>query len=288
MEIKTKSEICITVGNSGSSKVLLFDKPVRAVELTREESLQVSSLLADGVEMPRNNATVNATCSKEQEMEVVIEPHAASILAKIESEAKRYMSKNCFTGHDFSHVLRVQKLCKVIGKQENADMMVLLTAALLHDLGRNDERKNPSIDHAERSAEIAKEILQKTEFPCGKIPAVLYAIRVHRFSKGMTPTTLEAKILQDADRIDISGAIGIATTFAYSGVYNRELYDINDPFAERRSLNDSNYSIDHFYAKLLNLPKTMHTKIGKQIAERRTEFTKLFLRELKEELSSST
>jgi len=287
MEIKTKSEICITVGNSSSSKVLFFNKPVRAVELTREESLQVSFLLADDMKMTRNNVTLKTTRSREQEMEAVTDPRIVSILAKIESEAKRYMNEHCFSGHDFSHVLRVQKLCRVIGKEENADMLILLASALLHDLGRDEERKNPGIDHAEKSAEVAKEILHKIEFPCEKIPAVLYAIRVHRFSKGVTPTTLEARILQDADRIDISGAIGIATTFAYSGVYNRELYDINDPFAEKRSLNDRNYSVDHFYAKLLNLPKTMHTKIGKQIAEKRTEFTKLFLKELKEEISSS-
>jgi len=277
MKIKTKSEICITIGNFSSSKILFFDKPVRAIELTKEESQRVSSLLTDGT-----NTTVSS--NGQSKKETIGEPRTINILAEVGREVKRYMDKHHFSGHDFSHVLRVQKLCRVIGEEENADMLVLLASALLHDLARDEERKNPGVDHAEKSAEIAKDILQRTGFPREKIPAVVYAIRVHRFTKGVTPTTLEAKILQDADRIDISGAIGIATTFAYSGVYNREIYDFNDPFAENRSLDDHNYSVDHFYTKLLNLPKTMHTRISKQIAEKRIEFMQLFLKELRDEI----
>jgi len=283
MEIKTEAKISIFVGSSSPSKILSFDKRVRALELTREEALQLSAALVE-------NTTTNVArdCGGlEVKQAPKIESDFISLLGHIEDEARQYMDEHCFPSHDFSHVLRVQRLCKVIGEAENADMLILYAAALLHDLGREAERKNPSVDHAEKSAEIARTLLEKVHFPRDKIPAVLYAIKVHRFSKGASPTTLEARILQDADRIDISGAIGIAMTFAYGGAYNRELYDINDPFAQSRELNDKNYTLDHFYAKLLNLPKTMHTRLGKQIAEKRTRFLQLFLQELRTEIEST-
>lgn len=203
---------------------------------------------------------------------------------KVKIESEKYMKKSYFGGHDFSHVLRVHNLCKKLGKKEGADMEVLEAAALLHDLGREEERKNPEIDHAEKSAEIAEKILKEIGFVQDKIPKVLYAIKVHRFSKGVRPTTLEAKILQDADRIDISGAIGIAMTFAYGGAHNLELYDVNDPFGKRREVNEKKYILDHFSTKILKLADTMNTTAGKRMVERRTKFLKLFLRQFKKEL----
>jgi len=279
MKTKTRSGICIIVGNSGPSKFLFFDKPVRTIELTKDESLQISSFLVDGI-----NAEVAMDVKGQTEKGILVEPGMMRILTEVEREAKRYMEEHHFSGHDFAHVLRVQRFCKAIGEKENADMVVLLASALLHDLGRDHERKNPAIDHAEKSAEIAEGILRKVSFPSEKIPAVVYAIKVHRFSKGVTPTTQEAKILQDADRIDISGATGIATTFAYGGAHNYGLYDPNDPFATSRDLDDEKYSLDHFYTKLLHLPKTMHTKIGREIAENRMKFVHMFLKELKYEI----
>jgi len=279
MEIKTRSGICINVDNSGPSKFLFFDKPVRTVELAKDESLQISTLLVGSI----NTETVT-DFRRQAKKEMSVESDTLSILARVEREAKRYMKEHHFSGHDFAHVLRVQKLCKAMGCKENADIVVLLASALLHDLGRDHERKNPAIDHAEKSAEIAEEILRKVGFPSEKISAVVYAIKVHRFSKGVTPTTLEAKILQDADRIDISGAVGIASTFAFGGVHNSEIYNLDDPFAENRDLDDKNYVLDHFYAKLLHLPETMHTKIGREMAKKRTKFMSLFLDQLKYEI----
>lgn len=272
MEIKTQSGVCISVGSEGSSKVLFFDKPIRTVELTKRELLQISTVLF--------RSDLKGHVGKK----IFVASDTTHILEDVEREAEQFMQEHNFSGHDFAHVLRVKKLCKAIGEKENADMPVLLAATLLHDLGRDIERKDPTIDHAERSAEIAEEILRKVGFPTEKIPAVIYAIRVHRFSKGVTPTTLEAKILQDADRIDISGAIGIAATFAYGGAYNYGLYNPDDPFATNRDFDDNNYSLDHFYTKLLHLPETMHTKIGREMAEKRTKFVRLFLREFKYEI----
>jgi len=284
MKIRTLSGICINIANSSSSRLLLFDKPVRVIELTKDESFRVGALLNGGM-----NANGKVVIGTEGQMknEILAEPDYPEILADVETEAKRFMEEHHFTGHDFAHVLRVQKLCKAIGGEENADMLVLLASALLHDLGRDHERKNPAIDHAKKSAEIAKEILCKVGFPEEKIPPTVYAITVHRFSKGVTPSTLEAKILQDADRIDISGAVGIATTFAFGGVHNSKMYDQDDPLAEKRDLDDNSYVLDHFYTKLLNLPETMHTKTGREIADRRREFMQHFLEEFKTEIEGS-
>jgi uncharacterized protein len=282
MKIKTQSGVDIMVEPTGSSRIVFFNKPIRTIELDKDESLQVSSFLVDGI-----NTEVAMDSKRQAEKEILIEPDMMRILTEVEREAKRYMEEHHFSGHDFAHVLRVQRLCKAIGERENADMPVLLASALLHDLGRDHERKNPAIDHAEKSAEIAEDILRKVSFPSEKIPAVVYAIKLHRFSNGATPTTLEAKILQDADRIDISGAVGIATTFAFGGAHNSEMYKLDDPFAENRDLEDSSYTLDHFYAKLLYLSETMHTKIGREIADRRRRFMQCFLEQFKAELEGT-
>ena len=134
------------------------------------------------------------------------------------------MKDHSFPGHDFGHIDRVHLLCHKLVELEKADvnMLVLEAAALLHDVGRDLEKNHPSLDHAEESAKIAKRFLLKINFPCDLIKFVLNAIRSHRYSKDILPEILEGKILQDADRLDIYGAIGIAMTFSYGGVHNRE------------------------------------------------------------------
>ncbi len=197
--------------------------------------------------------------------------------------------------HDFLHTLRVFHLCEKISKEENADMEILLASALLHDIGH----VQPG-DHAENSGKIAPGILNKLNFSDEKIKKIIYAISVHRYSKGKIPGTIEAKILQDADRIDALGAVGIMRTFAYlqnsknfeitrtSGSHycKRKLYNACDPFYEtNRELNDKEYALDHFYRKLLKLPGLMHTKTGKEIAKTRKKFMIKFIDELKKEIT---
>jgi uncharacterized protein len=210
------------------------------------------------------------------------------LIDEIKNIVSKYYENNFFSGHDYSHSLRVYNLCKILSEDEEVDMLVLEAAALLHDLGRAWERSNPSIDHAGKSVELAQQILDNIGFPKEKISKVLYAIRVHRFSKGIKPETIEAKILQDADRIDACGAIGIATAFAYGGAHGLQLYDVEDPFAENRPLNDKKYCLDHFYTKLLNLDKTLNTRKGKTLAQKRKRFMIIFLREFKRELNNMT
>lgn len=215
--------------------------------------------------------------------------NSRELISKIRKKVENYMKKHYSSGHDFSHVIRVYNLCKVIGEKEGAAMLILEAVSLCHDLGRWCEKDNPRLDHAKKSAEIASKILEETGFPTNKIPHVLYCIKSHRFSKKIKPITLEAQILQDADRLDICGAIGIATTFAHGGAINSELYNVEDPFFlnKKRKLDDKKYVLDHFFIKLLKLPNIMYTKTAKKLAKKRREFMKLYLKQFKREIEGT-
>ncbi len=116
------------------------------------------------------------------------------------------------------------------------------------------------------AAEKTLAILQSAfaDFPADRYPAVSHAIEAHSFSAAIPPRTLEAKIVQDADRLESLGAIGLARVFAVAGALNTILFDAEDPFADRRALDDRKYALDHFQCKLLRLPETMQTDKGKR------------------------
>src|SRR5918912_1071642 len=189
--------------------------------------------------------------------------------------------------HDFQHILRVYKNAEMISKQEKSvDLDVVLAAALLHDLVVYPKGGTKTITSADESAEVAKKILlEYKNYPIEKIEKVADAIRTHSYSKKLIPPTIEGKILQDADRLDAIGAIGIARTFSVGGSENRSLYNPADPFCESsRELDDTRWTLDHIKKKLLILKNSMHTKTAKKIAEQRTEFIELFLNQLQKEI----
>jgi uncharacterized protein len=190
--------------------------------------------------------------------------------------------------HDFQHVLRVYKNAEMISKQEkgSVDLDVVLAAALLHDLVVYPKGSIKTINSADDSAEIAKKILlENKNYPREKIEKVADAIRTHSYSKKLVPRSLEGKILQDADRLDAIGAIGIARTFSVGGSENRSLYNPTDPFYKsERQLDDTQWTLDHIKKKLMILKNSMHTKTAKKIAEERTEFMELFLNQLRSEI----
>jgi uncharacterized protein len=189
--------------------------------------------------------------------------------------------------HDFQHILRVYKNAEMISKQEKSvDLDVVLAAALLHDLVVYPKGSTKTINSADESAEVAKKILlEYKNYPIEKIEKVADAIRTHSYSKKLAPSTLEGKILQDADRLDAIGAIGLARTFSVGGSENRSLYNPLDPFCNsERQLDDRQWTLDHIKKKLLILNNSMHTKAAKKIAEERTEFIELFLNQLRYEI----
>lgn len=189
--------------------------------------------------------------------------------------------------HDFQHAFRVYQLAKKIGTFEKADMDILIPAALFHDIivyPKNDPR---SKRETQESADLIATILKEVKgYPQKKIDHVVTCITQCSFSKGIMPDLLEAKILQDADRLEATGAISIMRTFSSGGQMYVPFYDPLDPFCKKGSVAFRS-SLDLFYLRLLLVEKRMHTKLAKRMAKRRTIFLKKFLGELKLELKES-
>ena len=186
--------------------------------------------------------------------------------------------------HDFEHVMRVYNNAQKISKKEKANQKLVLSAALLHDIVSYPKSNSRSKLSSLESANKSKLILKEFDFTSEEITIVSDAIEDHSFSQNKIPQTLEGKILQDADRLDALGAIGIARVFATSGSLNRPFYNIDDPFCNKRNPNDNLWAVDHFFNKLLKLESMMNTKSGKIEAKKRTKILKDFLNQLKQEI----
>jgi len=200
-------------------------------------------------------------------------------LENLKKVVKSKLGKND-PAHDFEHVMRVYRNAERICKTENGNKKLILSAVLLHDIIKIKNQKNSALN----SARLSEKILKQNHFSDNEIKIISDAIKEHSFSKGKIPSTIEGKILQDADRLDAIGAIGLARVFSFSGSNNRPFYDPKDPFSKNRNLNDNKWAIDHFYEKLLTLEQKMNTKTGKIIAKKRTKILKDFLKEIKNEI----
>ncbi len=192
------------------------------------------------------------------------------------------------TSHDLAHADRVWLNAREIANNEGrGNLRILIAAAYLHDLVSLPK------DHVDRhksstfSADKAAPILQRLGYTADEIAQVQHVIAAHSYSANIPPETIEAMILQDADRLDALGAIGIARTFAVSGALGRPIYDAADPFAKARGLDDRNFAIDHWPAKLLRLPALMNTDSGKALARQRIILMKNFLTQLASELGTA-
>jgi uncharacterized protein len=181
--------------------------------------------------------------------------------------------------HAFDHSQRVYNLALKIGKKEKADLDVIKAAALLHDVARLKEDNKEVECHAEHGAEMAEKILREMNFPEDKIKNVVHSIKVHRDSKKLTPETKEAKILQDADRLDALGAITIARMFSTGGKFDIPLYKPEIPFGKNVYPGyKSDSTIHSFYARILKIkPETFHTPLAKKLAAARYKFVEKFL-----------
>lgn len=188
--------------------------------------------------------------------------------------------------HDISHFRRVWATAQQLAEETAADRLVILTACYFHDivsLAKNHpERSRSSAMAAEKTLAILQSAFP--DFPPESYAAVLHAIEAHSFSAAIAPQSEEAKIVQDADRLEALGAIGLARVFAVSGALNNSLFDARDPFADRRELDDKTYALDHFQCKLLRLPKTMQTEKGRAMAVHNARFLVQFMAKLSAEL----
>lgn len=207
---------------------------------------------------------------------------AVKSLKSLHDEVKRRIQND--PAHDYSHVMRVYKNAQTLLKKEKVNSRLVLASVLLHDIVQFPKSDPRSKTSSEKSAKLAAKILKKHGFTGSDITIICDAIRDHSYSRGMMPQTLEGKILQDADRLDALGAIGIARTFSVGGSEKRPLYNEQDPFCHIRKPDDHSWTVDHFYKKLLLLEKKMNTKTGKSLAKKRTKIMIKFLSDLKDEV----
>lgn len=188
--------------------------------------------------------------------------------------------QNDFSGHDFFHSMRVYRTAMKIAQAEHADLEVVALAALLHDV--DDRKLSPATAEKKENA-IA--FMRGQSIPESGIRQVCQIIDEVSFkgTDSVQPTTPEGKCVQDADRLDALGAIGIARTFAYGGSHHRAIYDPELP--PRTAMNQAQYysrnstSLNHFYEKLFLLEDMMNTETGKAIARKRTQYMQEFVDE---------
>ncbi|EKD58976.1 MAG: hypothetical protein ACD_56C00015G0004 [uncultured bacterium] len=205
------------------------------------------------------------------------------VIREIEKEAREFFQEasGC---HDWSHVERVLKMAIVIGKSEKADLQILEIAALLHDIGRRDEMKAKGLFcHAEKGAELAREILDKYEIDDEIKNKIISCIASHRNRTKNKPESLEAKILFDADKLDSIGAVGVARDFLFAGNAGSNcLYTGNE---KEYAKSDKNYSytkedsaILEYEINLKHIKDRMLTRAGKKIAIERQKFMSDFFK----------
>lgn len=186
--------------------------------------------------------------------------------------------------HDLAHIQRVFRNALRIQAEEGGNAEVLAAAVLMHDCV-SVEKNSPLRTQASRlAAEKASDILRDLGWNDADIEAVAHAILTHSFSAGHQPQTLEAKILQDADRLDAIGAIGAARCFYVAGRMGSSLYDPADPRADNRPLDDKTFAIDHFEAKLFKLADGFQTDTGQRLARERHDRLAQFLQHFLDEL----
>ena len=203
----------------------------------------------------------------------VIEKTKEFVRAKLEGEG---------SGHDWWHIVRVYNTAKCIGEKEKANLFIVELAALMHDIADWKFHK----DNENLGAEITKQWLESLEVEEAVISQVTQIVKTISFKGGTVDSSqrsIEGKVVQDADRLDAIGAMGIARTFAYGGFKNREMYNPEkkpenySSFEEYKNAEDT--TINHFYEKLLLLKELMNTDMGRSLAEERHEYMESFLNE---------
>jgi uncharacterized protein len=207
---------------------------------------------------------------------------------EIFQELYEYVRREMEAGgaHAFDHVERVLKLAVRLALEEGADLEVVRFAALLHDIERAREDKGEVDCHAVASAERARQLLLERGLSEEFARRVAECIRSHRFRKNEEPKSLEAKVLSDADKLDATGAVGIARAYLFGGRYGQRLWE-EEPKKKRfyPGMNAEEYSPRTEYElKLSKLKDRMFTASGRRIAERRSRFMKLFFEELEREV----
>ena len=184
--------------------------------------------------------------------------------------------------HDFDHVLRVLALAERLAQKENADLEIVRTATLLHDVARGHGDRLVA-DHAHAGAEFARELL--AEHPPEKVEAVAHAVAAHRFRTGPSPQTLEAQVLHDADKLDAIGAIGVARAFAFGGYEGQRLWaDVPPDYQESQATRHQHTPVHEYQIKLSRIKDRLLTQSARELAEERHTFMVTFFEQLDQEV----
>ncbi len=202
------------------------------------------------------------------------------------------------TSHDYYHTLRVRRIARRLSEGLPADFCVVELCVILHDIAREEEDRDETgkIDHAELGAREAEELLLKWGASRELAARVKECIRRHRFKRGLEPRTLEEKIVYDADKIDVLGAIGIARSFMIAGRYGQNVWEVDFDLEEYVRKNIVNGRIKdirrhsplkEYLIKFVKIPERLYTKKGKELARERLklmeEFFDEFVREVRGE-----
>ncbi len=186
-------------------------------------------------------------------------------------------------GHGWDHVVRVHRAAMWMAGRVGADRNTVEAAALLHDIARGKEERGECTCHAKEGVKMARPILASAGFSIDEVENISHCIAVHRFSKSLRAETLEARILQDADRLDALGAIAIARVFSYNGLHRIPIHDeMRAPEETYRGQRTT--AINHFYEKILKItPDSFHTIPARQVAGQRYRFVETFLEQFRRE-----
>ena len=205
--------------------------------------------------------------------------------ARIQASLRAEIGQSLDPAHDYAHFSRVTATARKLAREEGADPWVIMPAAWLHDLV-NLPKNDPRRSEASRLSAIAAETLLRTlEYPEAHLAGVRHAIEAHSYSANIATTSREAAIVQDADRLDGLGAIGIARVFSVGGLLKRRIYSADDPFGEAgRKLDDLEFTIDHFFVKLFKTVETLKTVAGRKEGERRAQVMREYLEALRFEI----
>lgn len=186
--------------------------------------------------------------------------------------------------HDLGHVKRVVINARRLAASENADLAIVLPAAWLHDCVAVAKDSPLRAQASRLAAEQALKLLADWGYDLAPLPAIGHAIAAHSFSAAIAPETIEAKVVQDADRLEALGAIGLLRMVITGCQMGRELFDSADPLAQHRPADDNRYSLDHLKCKLYKLPAMMQTAAGQREAESRCQWLRGFSQQLAAEL----
>lgn len=185
--------------------------------------------------------------------------------------------------HGFDHILRVYALAGRIARAEDADLEIVQAAALLHDASGGETGSAGRAEHQQRSAEFARQVLEAEGWPEGRIAAVQHCVRAHRFRGQEQPQTREAKILFDADKLDVIGAFGVARTIAYGVKVGQPIFaEPSERFRQsgEREANEPHSSYHEFTFKLSKIKDRLHTRTAREMAVGRHKFLVDFFEQL--------